>query len=182
MPLSYVPPLRWTTAASLQASSHNLRRSHFEAIPVRGGSCGGWKWRRFSGKNNATARRRVRTFSHAAHCQRAGGAPGTATEHTVDVDSTLGVLPETRCGPCAYESLTDAADCDGGSHEHVAAFRGPVPFAKFSWERGAKPMALKADGSCDGSGCFTKEPLSVGRLNTFFRRWGCEINRRRKVC
>ena len=98
------------------------------------------------------------------------------------VDSTMGVLPETRCGVCAFESLTDTADCDGGRHEHIAAFRGLLPGAKFSWERGAKPMALKPDGTYDGSGWFTKTPMAVHRVNSLFRRWGREINRRRKVC
>ena len=157
------------------------RRSHFEKVPMRGGTRGGWKWRRFSGKSNSSARRRVRSFCHPPHCKRAQGAAGSASQHAVAIDPVLGLLPETRCGPCSFESMTDAADCDGSHHEHVAAFRGLIPGAKFSWERGAKPMPLKADGSRDGTGFFTRGPLTVHRINRLLHRWGQRINFRRKV-
>ena len=62
----------------------------------------------------------------------ATGAPLTVDECMVQVDPERGILPETRCACCALESLWRLHDADGTVDEHVAAFRGPLPHAKFS--------------------------------------------------
>ena len=140
------------------------------------------EWDRFGGKNNQQIRRRIRTWAHAVRCQRAKAANAHLSpfDTAVEVDPDLGVLPDTRCGLCAYERLAALADDDGKGKPTSPMFRCPVPHAKFSFEKGAVPMKRKADGSFDGSGWFTEKSTPPSKYQKIYKTWGKQINVRRR--
>jgi hypothetical protein len=170
------------------SDTYVARRTHFKSTDVHGGTRAGWRWRRFSGKSNRMGNRRDRTFAHPQTCRRhgdgveAGPTLCSLEESCVQFEEGLGMLPETRCGPCSLERLWELADadCDPTADAGLrAAFRAPVGKALFSWEKGAVPMAKRADGSYDGRGWFKDRGATVAELNALFRRYGKRINERR---
>ena len=139
-------------------------------------------WDRFSGKNNQKAEKRRRRLGHRTGCAcDEPGCPDLWLESTACESDETGMLPETRCGCCALRRLF--ALMGPGSPTRVAFLRLSHK-AKFSWEKDAMPMEKLEDGSYDGAEWFrTDQPtksVTVRMLNTMFRKWGAQMNVRRK--
>lgn len=128
-------------------------------------------------------KRRIRAWEHARHCKKrqCENAALSPFETAFEVLDGIGVVPDTRCGVCTYERLAALADADGKGSEYSPMFRAPISTAKFSWQKGAKPMARNVDGTYDGSGWFREKPVTPEALGRYYKQWGREIDRRRSI-
>ena len=154
---------------------HVCLRLHHKPSPSTSGDI----WNRFSGKNNGDARLRARAEEHAVHCDLlCGGAPWTESS-AVSVDSACGIDPATRCGLCSKRRMFSLMDDDGTLGVATPAWRVPTAKAKLSFQKGAKPMAKKPDGSYNGAGWFSAKPIAPEQALRLMHTCIREVNRRR---